>query len=85
MYVTLESEVTSSDSEPGNANIAGNHSTNLRDYYLRIDSPERLFKMIKRFKLEKYIGPEETEALLYLNPNDIPIEKQMLKAVRRAY
>ena len=84
VYATLESEFTSSESESEDANIARNQPTNLREYYLRIDFPERLYKMISKFKLEKYIGPEETEALLYFNPDDIPLEKQMLKAVRKA-
>ena len=84
VYATLEPEFTSSESDSETANIANSHPTNLRDYYLRIDSPERLFKMIKRFKLEGYIGVEDTEALLYFNPDEIPIEKQMLKAVRKA-
>ena len=40
--------------------------------------------MIKKFELQNYIGPEEYEALSYFNPDDIPDEKGLLKAVRRA-
>ena len=40
--------------------------------------------MIKRFKLEKHLGDEEIQALLYFNSEEIPQEKQMLKPVRRA-
>ena len=40
--------------------------------------------MIKRFKLEKYIGEEEKFALLYFNPDEIPLEKKHLIAVRKS-
>ena len=40
--------------------------------------------MIERFKLEKHLGDEEIQALLYFNPEEIPQEKQMLKPVRKA-
>ena len=54
VYTTLEAEVTSSgsDFENTNASIANTaQPTNLREYYLQIDTPERLHKTIKRFKL----------------------------------
>lgn len=40
--------------------------------------------MIKKFKLQDYIGVEEYEALSYFDPEQIPEEKAMLKPVCRA-
>ena len=52
--------------------------------YVKIRTPERLERMIRRFKLEKYIGEEEKAALLYFNPDEIPLEKKHLIAVRKS-
>ena len=54
---------------------------NLFEFYKRINTPQRLAHMIVKF--QDYIGPEEYEALLYFNPDEIPEEKAMLRPVRR--
>ena len=82
--LTQDSESSVDTSNFNEKGMVVRNPKNLMEYYLRIDTPERLYKMIKRFKLEKHLGDEEIQALFYFNPEEIPQEKQMLKPVRRA-
>ena len=83
-YSTSSTDVESAEIGMSTSKARTRHPANLFEFYKRINTPQRLTHMIKKFKLQDYIGVEEYEALSYFDTEQIPEEKAMLRPVRRA-